>query len=591
MTSPRCSFVAQSTAFRALAALVALLAFAAPSEAWAQRAIADLVLTNGRVITVDAKDRVVQAVAIGGGKILAVGTDAEVLRLAGPATRRIDLKGRAATPGLLDAHAHFSTGAAARLTLDLSYPAGPTVAAVADSVGARAKVAPQGAWVLGRGWDEGKLAERRLLSARDLDPVSAGHPVWLEHTTGHYGVANSQALQRAGITRDTKDPPGGTIDRNPDGSPTGVLKESAQDLVIRLIPPGTQADLESGMAAMARDFSAEGMTGLKDPGISEETWDAYAHVRDRGELPVRVFALWEGGNTVESVQKVIDRAGATTRPYQSTGDDHLIAGGVKLYMDGSGGARTAWMSSPWNRNFRELDGSNAGYPARDPEVARRQILLVHNAGLHVAVHAVGDKAIDWVMDSYAEAFRAKPTKGLRHGIIHSNIPSEHSLQLMADFQRRYDAAYPEPSATFLWWIGDTYAANFGPERSPRLNPFRTFLNRGIIWANGSDYIVTPFPARYGIWSAVARETLLGTWGKTPFGTAESVGVRDALRAVTIWPAHQMFLEKQIGSIEVGKYADIAVWDRNPYTVSTADLKEMRCELTVFNGKVVFERRP
>jgi hypothetical protein len=576
---------------RSLVAVAALIACGVPCAALAQNAVAELVLTNGRVITVDAKDHVVQAVAVGGGKILAVGTDAEVLRFAGPATRRINLKGRAATPGLVDSHSHFSTGAAARSTLDLSYPAGPTVAAVGDSVSARAKLAAPGAWVLGRGWDEGKLAERRLLSARDLDPASAGHPVWLEHTTGHYGVANSQALQMAGITRETKDPPGGTIDRNPDGSLTGVLKETAQDLLIRLIPPGTQADLERGMAALARDFNAEGMTGLKDPGISEETWKSYARVRDRGELPVRVFALWEGGQTVESVQKVLDRAGASTRPYQSTGDDHLIAGGVKLYMDGSGGARTAWMSSPWNRNFRDVDGTNAGYPARDPDVARRQILMVHNAGLHVAVHAVGDKAIDWVMDSYAEAFRTRPTQGLRHGIIHANIPSEHALQLMADFQKRYDAAYPEPSATFLWWIGDNYAANFGPERSPRLNPFKTFLDRGIIWANGSDYIVTPFPARYGIWSAVARETLLGTWGKTPFGTAESVGVRDALRAATIWPAHQMFLEKKIGSIEVGKYADIAVWDRDPYTVSTADLKDMRCELTVFNGKVVFERRP
>ena len=576
---------------RRLPTRIALLLSCAPLLAAAQRPAADLVLLNGRVITVDARDRVVQAVAIGGGRILAVGTNAEVLRFAGAATRRVDLKGRSATPGLLDAHAHFSTGAAARATLDLSYPAGATVAAVRDSVAARSRAARAGTWVLGRGWDEGKLAERRLLAATDLDAASGDHPVWLEHTTGHYGVANSRALQLAGITRDSKDPPGGTIDRLPDGMPTGVLKENAQNLVIRLIPPGTQADLESGMAALARDFNAEGMTGLKDPGIDAATWSSYAHVRDRGELSVRVFALWDGGNTVESVQAVLDRAASFTRPYESTGDDRLIAGGVKIYMDGSGGARTAWMSSPWNRNSREVDGTNAGYPARDPEIARRQILMVHNAGLHVAVHAVGDKAIDWVMDSYAEAFRAKPTKGLRHGIIHANIPSEHALRLMADFQKRFDAAYPEPSATFLWWIGDNYAANFGPERSLRLNPFRTYLNRGIVWANGSDYIVTPFPARYGIWSAVARESLLGTWGKTPFGTAESVGVRDALRAATIWPAHQMFLEKKIGSLEVGKYADIAVWDRDPYTVSTADLKDMRCEMTVFNGKVVFERRP
>jgi predicted amidohydrolase YtcJ len=571
--------------------LAAMLLCAAPWVMAAQKPMADLVLTNGRVITVDAKDRVVQAVAVGGGKILAVGTDAEVLKFAGPATRRIDLKGRAATPGLLDAHAHFASGAAARHVLNLSYPAGRDIAAVRDSVAARVKAARPGAWVEGLGWDEGKLADRRMLTVRDLDPVSAGHPLWLEHTTGHYGVANSQALKLAGIGRDTKDPPGGTIDRFPDGTPTGVLKEAAQDLLIKLIPPGSPAELESGLAAMARDFNAEGMTGLKEPGIDDATWNAYSNVLKRGQLPVRVFALWFGGNTEASVQQVLDRHAAITKPYQSTGDDHLIAGGVKLYMDGSGAARTAWMSSPWNKNLREVDGTNAGYPARDPDLARRQILMVHNAGLHVSVHAVGDKAIDWVMDSYAEAFRQKPTKGLRHGIIHAVVPSEHALQLMADYQKKYDAAYPEPSATFMWWIGDNYAPNFGAERSLRVNPFQTFLKRGIIWANGSDFVVTPFPARYGIWSAVTRETLLGTWGKTPFGMAESIGVHDALRAVTIWPAHQMFMEKKIGSLEVGKYADIAVWDRDPYSVKAAELKDMRCDLTVFDGKVVFERRP
>jgi len=160
---------------------------------------------------------------------------------------------------------------------------------------------------------------------------------------------------------------------------------------------------------------------------------------------------------------------------------------------------------------------------------------------------------------------------------------------MADLQKNYDAGYPEPSATFTWWIGDTYAGNFGKARALRLNPFATFRSKGMIWANGSDYSVTPFPARYGIWSAVARETLLGVYGKTPFGTAESVDVRTALKAVTIWAARQMFLEKKIGSIETGKYADLAVWDRDPYTIPTAELKDMQCQLTMFNGKVVYRR--
>ena len=160
--------------------------------------------------------------------------------------------------------------------------------------------------------------------------------------------------------------------------------------------------------------------------------------------------------------------------------------------------------------------------------------------------------------------------------------------MLARLQKEFDAGYPEPSATFTWWIGDTYAGNFGPTRSPRLNPFATFRSKGMIWANGSDFGVTPFPARYGIWSAIAREPLLGVYGKDPFGRKESIDARTALRAVTIWAARQMFLEDRIGSIEVGKYADLAIWDRDFYSVPTAQIKDAKCLMTIFDGKVAFD---
>ena len=550
---------------------------------------ADLVLYNGAVLTVDASDRVAEAVAVRGSRIVAVGTTQEVLRLAGPATRRIDLRGRAVTPGLMDAHGHFSGGAGDLELLDLSYPKVHSIREVADSVRARARTGGAGSWITGRGWDEGKFTERRLPTAADLAAAAGGRPVWLVQTMGHYGVASPEALRLAGITKDTRDPPGGTIDRGPDGTPTGVLKESAMGLVSRLVPRGTRAQLEAGMAALARQFNAEGMTGVKDPGIRQETWDAYRAVQSRGELSLRVFTLWHGGRTLESATEVATRIAATTRPYESTGDDHLVSGGVKLYIDGSGGARTAWLYNDWNKEFRGVDTGNTGYPTTDPAIVRQQIRLLHDAGLHVSVHSIGDRGIDWTVDSYAEALRATPRAGLRHGIIHANIPTDHAITVMADLQKRFDAAIPEPSATFMWWIGDTYSSNFGEQRSLRLNPFRTFQRLGVRWANGSDFGVTPFPARYGIWAAVAREPLLGVNGKTPFGLAESVDVRTALRAVTIEVARQMFLETKLGSIEVGKYADLAVWDRHPYTIPTAQLKDMQCQLTVFNGQVVFDR--
>jgi len=256
-------------------------------------------------------------------------------------------------------------------------------------------------------------------------------------------------------------------------------------------------------------------------------------------------------------------------------------------MDGSGGARTAWLYDEWNRNSRETDAGNRGYPAADPELLRRQISLYHDAGLHVSVHAIGDRAIDWVVDSYQLALQRNPIRGLRHGIIHANIPTDHAIETMATLQKNYDAGFPEPSSTFMWWIGDTYAGNFGPQRCLRLDPFRTFLTKGIRWAGGSDFDVTPFPARYGIWAAMARETLLGIYGSNPYGEAEAIDVRTALRSYTIWAARQMFLEDRIGSIEVGKYADIAVWDKDPYRASTAAIKDLKCRMTLFQGKVVY----
>jgi predicted amidohydrolase YtcJ len=548
----------------------------------------DLILYHGRIITVDATDRVAQAIAITGNTITAIGSDAEITQLAGPATRRIDLGGRAVTPGLLDAHAHFASGGADRLfTLDVGYPSVKSIMDIVDSVRARAVALTPGEVISGRGWDEGKFAEHRMITAKDLDAASPNNPVYLTNTTGHYGVANSAMLRLANITRETNDPANGTIDRSPDGSPTGVLKESAAGLVRRFIPARTREQNEQGIRELAKAFNAEGMTALKDPNVNGATFEMYKKIAAEGALPVRVFALFGGGRSMADAEALIKERAATTRPYESTGDDHVIAGGVKLYMDGSGGARTAWLYDDWNKEMTGVDRGNHGYPASNPDTIRAMIKRYSAAGLHVSVHSIGDQAIDFTVDSYDQAMKDHPTKGLRHGIIHANIPTDHALDVMARLQKDFDAGYPEPSAAFHWWLGDNYAGNFGAARSKRLNPFATYQKRGILWANGSDYGVTPFPARYGLWAAVARAPMLGVYGGDPFGRAEAVDVHTALKSVTIWAAHQLFLEKKVGSLEVGKLADLAVWDRDPYRVPTAALQEMRCLLTVFDGKIVY----
>src|SRR5688572_26108508 len=243
-------------------AVAALLSGPAPHA----QAAADTVMINGAVLTVDRADAVAQAVAITGGKITAVGTTAQIKAMAGPKTEVIDLRGRAVTPGLIDTHVHFSA-AASLFTVDLGDADVKSIEEVKKRVAAQVAKLKPGEWVRGRGWDEGKYAERRYITAADLDAVAPNNPVWLTHTTGHYGVANSYAMKIAEIRATTADPPAGTIDRDGKGAPTGVFKESAMGLVSRHVPPLSREQEKQGIAEIVRQFNREGMTGAKDPGM------------------------------------------------------------------------------------------------------------------------------------------------------------------------------------------------------------------------------------------------------------------------------------------------------------------------------------
>ena len=549
---------------------------------------ADLILVHGKILTVDAKDSIAQAIAIRQGKILAVGSDEQIRQLSGLQVKVIDLHGKTATPGLIDTHAHLAAGGYEEL-YEVGLSDAATISEVVNRVHTAAAKLKPGEWLTGAGWDEGKLAERRYVLASDLDKAAPHNPVWLMHTTGHYGVANHEALRLAHINAESKDPPAGTIDRDAQGVPTGVLKEAAMDAVFKLIPDPTPEQLRNGILRMVDTMHREGMTGVKDPDIGQPTWDAYRQLRAREEVCRCTFACC-GMAAQRSRRRALPlaRIQALPRPPNSLGDGNLLSCGAKLYMDGSGGARTGWVYKDWNKNSSGVDSGNHGYPVIDPQVYRQMVRLFHQAGVSVGTHAIGDHAIDWVVDTYAEVLKEKPTPGLRHSIIHGNIPTDHAIDTMASLQKQYDAGYPESQPGFTWWIGDTYAGNFGPERSLRLNPFHTYMERGIVWGGGSDYSVTPLPARYGIWASVQRETLKGVYGKQPFGTAESVDVHTALRSYTAWAARQLFLEDKIGSIEPGKEADIAIWDQDMYTLPAAELHNLKCTMTIYHGQVVYQ---
>jgi predicted amidohydrolase YtcJ len=560
----------------------------------AQSPNADLLLLHGHILTVDSKDSVVQALAIRNGIIVKLGTDAEVLEFAGhaPGIHIIDLHRLTATPGLIDTHAHIADGGVDEL-YGVRLSDATSVAEIVARVKAKITQVKPGEWVTGSGWDEGKLAEHRYVTAADLDTVSPNNPVWLTHTTGHYGVANSLALKLAHITAATTDPSAGTIDRDSHGNPTGVLKEeSAMEPVTRLIPPATPEQMREGILHIQQLLHSEGMTAVKDPDIEQIHWDAYKSLLDQGQLKERICVLWHAGSTLESARKALAEINAVPRLPSSLGDDRLLSCGAKIYMDGSGGARTGWVYDDWLKNATTPDitssgAGNRGYPQTDPAVYREMVRLLHQNSVPVGTHAVGDRAMDWVVDSYALVEQEQPHSGLRHSIIHANLPTTHSLDVMAALQKKYDAGYPEMQPEFLWWIGDIYAASYGPIRGQHLEPFKTLQSRGILWSSGSDYSVTPVAARYGLWASAARQAAKGTYGLHPFGMAEAVDMHTALRSYTAWGSRQMFLEQKIGSLEVGKKADIAIWDRNLYKLTTDQIKDLKCLMTLFEGEVVY----
>ncbi len=593
------------------AVLLVLLA----STGMAQTDKADLILIHGHILTVDAQDTVVQAMAVRGGTILKTGTDAEIQALAAPHARVIDLRGRTVTPGLIDTHAHISLGGFDEVfTIQLSDA--KSIAEIVERVKAKAAQMKPGEWVTGAGWDEGKLAEKRYPTAEDLDKAAPNNPVWLMHTTHHYGVANSLALKMAKIDASMPDPANGTIDRYSGGTrPTGVLKEeTAMNPVLNLIPPPTGEEWKKALLYNQKIMLSEGMTAVKDPEIEQPIWDAYKSLLDAGQLKIRVCVLWAGGTTMETARKALAEVNSVPRAPESLGHGHLVSCGVKLFMDGSGGARTGWSWEGWLRDSAMLDRTakgevNTGYPHMDPAVYRQMVMLFQQNGVNVGTHAVGDRAMDWVVDSYAEAERTFPKTGLRHSVIHANLPTHHAIDTMAELEKKYDAGYPEMQAEFLWWIGDIYAASYGavghdptlsgqsgkangytpgPERAAHLVPLKTLQARGILWSGGSDYNVTPLAARYGMWASVARRTARGTYGFEPFGTAEAVDAKTALRSYTAWSARQLFLEDRIGTLEAGKRADIAIWDRDMTAVPTDQIKDMKCLMTLIDGEVVYK---
>src|SRR6266851_7290113 len=363
-----------------------------------------------------------------------------------------------------------------------------------------------------------------------------------------------------------------------------VRRVQARVAIIAIIPPPSMDHRKQGILKSIDNLHHEGMTSIKEIG-SPRTWTAYRELLAEGKLDERVCMLWRADNTLETAKAALAEIQKNPRPPQSLGDGRLVACGAKIFMDGSTAGRTAWVYQPWHKNFTEVDQGNVGYPNMDPEVYRQMVRLFHQAGVTVGTHAIGDCAIDWVVDTYALVLKETPSPGLRHSIIHAYLPTPHAVTTMAALEKQYDAGYPELQPGFLWWIGKTISASLRPDRLPRTMPLKTYLDQGVRWGGGSDYYVTPLAARYGLWASVERETIAGTH---PFGMSEAIDIHTALRSYTAWAAPLLFLEDKVGTLEPGRRADIAIWDSNLYTIPPEKLKDIKCEMTLFNGKIVYK---
>jgi predicted amidohydrolase YtcJ len=532
---------------------------------------ATTVFLNGSVYTIDSRQRRAEAVAVLHDRVLAVGSTAEMRALVGPATQVIDLGGRTLMPGLNDNHCHPPAYGQALQLIDATAQAVSSIAEIVALFGAARETGGAGAnggWLRGRGYDDTRLAERRHPTRADLDAVTGDRPAYLSRTCGHIGVANSVALRLAGVTRDTPNPQGGEIDRDEQGEPTGVLRETAQRLVTDHIPAPTKDDLKHNLTVAGRKFLSLGITSVADASIqrSDELL-AYQELRAAGELPVRSYLMMLIDDTLDDLAAL----GITT----GFGDEWVRIGPAKVFQDGSGGGRTAAMSIPYPG-----EPDNYGIQVYTQDELDERFLRAAAAGFQCCAHAIGDMAITMIVTAFEKALAAYPQQDHRWRIEHCGMMTEELFDRMVALRL---VAVPQPS--FVHFLGDSYLRNFSREWLELAYPCRDWLDRGILTIGSSDAPVTPAEPWTGIRAAVTRLTLDGE----RMGAEQGVTVDEALEMYTLNGARGSFEEPIKGSITPGELADLIVLDRDPHDVAPEALQDVQVDLTMLGGKVVYER--
>jgi predicted amidohydrolase YtcJ len=535
----------------------------------------DVVITNGRVFTGVPGDAMAEALAIRGNKILRVGSNHDIKRLARPQTLRLDAHGATVMAGFDDSHAHLIDGALSLSQLDLS--AAGSLDAVKQAVRAFAAAHPDQPWVLGRGWVyeafPGGLPTRQL-----LDELVPDRPAYIEGYDGHTGWANTAALRAAGITRATKNPPRGEIVRDARGEPTGALKESATGLIERAKPrPTRDEELRALREGMALAHSV-GVTSVQNASGTAHDFEAFEALRQRGELSLRVYgALTAGPDLTEADVRRFD---AIRKQFP---DDPLLkAGAVKLFADGVVESYTAALLAPYaNRR-------TAGTANFTPAQMDRVVTLLDRDGWQIFTHAIGDRAIRMTLDAYEHAAEVnpRPARGRRHRIEHietldpADLPRFAKLGVIASIQP--DHGDPAPGWVSVW------KTNLGEERANRGWMSGSLLRSGAHLAFGSDWPVVSLDPRFGLHVAVTRTSTDGlpAGGWLP---AEKVPLADALRAYSAGGAWASFDEQRKGTLQPGMLADVVILTNDLFAEPPPSLLDTRVAVTIFDGHVVYQR--
>jgi predicted amidohydrolase YtcJ len=551
---------------------ILLLILAGPALAQS-KPTADLIVTNAKVWTVDKVNPGAEAVAILGDRIIAVGSNDDVAMLRGPATKVIDASGKLLLPGFNDAHVHFVSGGRSLDAVQLNDAT--SLEEFKRRVQERVRMTPKGEWIESGDWDETKWTPAKLPTKDAIDSFTPDTPVFLSRYDGHMALANSVALRLAGITSKTPDPPGGVIVRDAQGNPTGALKDAAEDLVFKVIPPLSHDHRIRAMKRALAYAASLGVTSVQD--MNDEN-DSFADIRtygellQNGELTTRVYVAPAVSDWHEQAEVGIRHA---------FGSSYLRMGALKGFADGSLGSGTGYFFAPYAD-----DPGNSGLLGKQMQPLSRMrewMTQADAAGLQICTHAIGDRAISTVLDLYADVVKANGEADRRFRIEHAQHMAEKDF---ARFTQLDVIASVQPYQAID--DGRWAEARIGHDRASRTYAFRTFLNHGVHLAFGTDWDVAPLNPIWTVYAAVTRATLDG---KNPNGwfPEQKLTVAEAVEAYTMGSAFAEFQEKVKGSITPGKLADMVLLSDDIFSINPAEIRDVKVLKTIVGGKVVWDR--